>query len=102
MPEGSSSDAPVTNPGPMARRYWRQIGPSYSGVRSNSDRCEEDWADCTCDFPTLGVGLGFFAITYERSGESADGIPAVPRTGSSRLVGYWFTQLCPQVESGEQ
>jgi hypothetical protein len=24
IPEGSSSDAPVINPGPMARRYWRR------------------------------------------------------------------------------
>src|SRR5277367_4034014 len=28
-PEGSSSDAPVTRPGPRIRRYWSQAGPAF-------------------------------------------------------------------------
>src|SRR5579871_6808798 len=35
MPEGSSSDAPVMSPGPMARTYARQPAGSCSGVRSS-------------------------------------------------------------------
>lgn len=32
IPEGSSSDDPVTNPGPIDFRYSRQIGPAGVGV----------------------------------------------------------------------
>jgi hypothetical protein len=38
IPEGSSSDAPVTNPGPSARRYWRQTGPLDARVVSTFNR----------------------------------------------------------------
>ena len=34
MPEGSSSDAPVISPGPIARMYWRHFGPDSNGNSS--------------------------------------------------------------------
>jgi hypothetical protein len=36
IPEGSSSDAPVIRPGPMARRYWRHFAPDSEGSTLDS------------------------------------------------------------------
>jgi hypothetical protein len=58
IPEGSSSDAPVTNPGPMALKYWRQIGPLDSESRSNSDWCLDEGAGSTLFFRELDLRLG--------------------------------------------
>src|SRR5947209_2278345 len=38
MPDGSSSEAPVTSPGPRARRYLRHAGPPDARVVSARER----------------------------------------------------------------
>ncbi len=48
MPDGSSSDAPVTRPGPSARAYTRQLDqiPALSSGGCRSCRVRPVWDDC--------------------------------------------------------
>src|SRR5579864_3108027 len=58
MPVGSSSDAPVTSPGRIARRYSRQTGPTVGFVRSSS----EPFADSSLESGSASWGRASVAI----------------------------------------
>src|SRR4051812_17311935 len=53
MPDGSSSEAPVTRPGPIARRYWRH------GVRAAA----ADVSTVERDRPPAAPGSALISVT---------------------------------------
>ena len=67
-PDVSSSEAPVTSPGPMAGRYWRQTGPTFRLVRSSSRSPRRCRGGTGADRRRLGSSSGLIVIRWSRHG----------------------------------